>query len=185
MRYGVIRELTSGYGVSESDIIELEILHESKAEDWSILKRKDDRLFDTQVKIAMEKDLPIKREEIGIRDFPVGLFTSDSGTKLTIGSTLSKVCWYETRSDPNTNSMEPVPILKEETSGKIVKKIEDVIRVEGGRVVGSCGAPYFWMDKVVAFHFESNNDFGSGSAHSHVSFSLGYVLCRLPCFMDK
>jgi hypothetical protein len=57
-----------------------------------------------------------------------------------------------------------IKIVRKGSAKKILKKQEDVIRVESGRVVGSCGAPCFFKDKVVAFHAESNNDYGSSGS---------------------
>ena len=183
LRCGVVRELYAGIGLNVEEFIELEVVDECKAEDWSILKRKDSEKFDTKVRIAMEKDLPAERDEIGIRDFPVGLLTSSSTTKLKVSSTHTKVCWYEPRGDKKSDGpFKGIHILAQGTKRKPIKP-EAVVRVERGRVVGSCGAPYFWRDLVFAFHFESVNDHDGSSAHSHVSYSMGYVLCRLPKFM--
>ena len=44
-------------------------------------------------------------------------------------------------------------------------RVNDVVIVSGGRVAGSCGAPYFNSDgKVIAFNFESIDDSETGSA---------------------
>ena len=181
-RYGLIREIIVETGISEEEVIELELVEESETEDWSVLKRKDDLHFDKKVVIALEVDLPKARDEVGIRDFPAGLLTVSSTTELKIESTKTKVCGYESRADTEQVPFKAIRVLQKGTKVKPTK-LKDVIRVERGRVNGSCGAPYFWKDKVVAFHFESINDNGSGSAESHVSYSLGYVLCRLPQFM--
>ena len=67
--------------------------------------------------------------------------------------------------------------------------VQDIITVYGGRVRGSCGAPYFsTRGEVVAFHIFSINDaeddMSSTSNHSHLSYSQGYVLSRLPAFCN-
>jgi hypothetical protein len=67
--------------------------------------------------------------------------------------------------------------------------VEVVVMVDGGRVSGSCGAPYFnAQEEVVAFHFDSV-DYSdtykslSRSSSDHVSYSHGYVLCRVASFV--
>lgn len=66
--------------------------------------------------------------------------------------------------------MEPVDVTK-----------ECVVTVKGGRVTGSCGAPYFTTNgDVFAFHFEAVDDDIDGSVSD--SRGHGHVLCRLPSF---
>ena len=120
----------------------------------------------------------------------MGLVNSFSAAKLSVLSVLAKVSMYECRLQPRPASMTgdtsfSVPVVK--SALRTIDTDEVVIMVSGGRVKGSCGAPYFNLrGEVVAFHFESVDDSESEtSAHSnHVSYSHGYVLCRLARFMS-
>lgn len=189
--YGVLKEIkvtVNGYEVIAEDIIELQIVQECKSEDWIIMKRIDNNCFDSSVKLVVDEDsLPQPRDKVGIKDFPVGLLTSNSATKIRVESVPTKVIWYEARNPilPNKSKSSEFKGARIVRSGEIASPLpEDVIRVKLGRVTGSCGAPYFFDDKVVAFHFESSDEIMVGSDTSYVSYSCGYVLCRLPLFME-
>ena len=68
---------------------------------------------------------------------------------------------------------------------------EAELQIKGGSTSGMCGCPYFYFNKVVAFHVASDSEaskYGDvdyveslGSTHEH--FSVGRVFCRLPKFM--
>jgi hypothetical protein len=103
--------------------------------------------------ICLEKDLPGKRDDIGIKDFRIGLFTTDP-------SGLTKVVGYESRKLPTASpaSLKPKKV-KVVSAAEFDAEIEDVIKVEGERYFGCYGAPYFNISgKVVAFHVRSIDD---------------------------
>lgn len=90
--------------------------------------------------VCSESELPNIRSHVGIRDFQLGNLTTGSLSKLEVSSSgVKKVSGYENRKIP--------PVLHVEKKVKVVKDmpsdVEDAIKIEGGRTVGSCGAPYF------------------------------------------
>ena len=183
---GAVREISSRRSLGESEIVELDLVASDIEEDWAIFSRREGD-FSAHVGICSEEGLPAVRDVIGIKDYPVGLINSSSAEKLSVVSVLAKVSMYEQRPAPPSAKAKAsffVPVVK--VAAPATNPTDEVvIMVSGGRVQGSCGAPYFNVrGEVVAFHFESVDDSESdSSAHSsHISFSHGYVLCRLPNF---
>ena len=143
--------------------------------------------FSHSAQICAEHELPVCGGIVGIKDFPVGWLLVDSVTKVTLESTRSKVSNYQVFSGSVVSKKRKFGV----TETKPETEVERAVQVAGGRVRGSCGAAYFAVnDKVFAFHIESiddgredantNNSFTSD--RSHVSCSIGLVLCRLPKF---
>jgi hypothetical protein len=113
-----------------------------------------------------------------------------SGDEICLRSVRTKVSSYGILKDPTQTKKR-----------KRVHKVHDVapsappeksVLVDGGRVKGCCGAPYFSDNgSVFAFHTESIDD-GEGvsetnsltSDRSHTSFSSGIVLCRTSKFKE-
>ncbi len=59
---------------------------------------------------------------------------------------------------------------------------EDTIMIDGGRVYGSCGAPYFAENGTVVSLGDGPEPFSYSmrshtSSRSHTAFNQGYVLC--------
>jgi hypothetical protein len=171
-----------------SDIIVL--THEchciDKDEDWAVYKRSTGSFTHT-VLICPEHELPMKGIRIGIKDFPVGLATVGSVTKVDLDSFHTKVSNYRVFSDSAVSRKRKFDVVET----KPATAVERAIQVVGGRVSGSCGAAYFHVNgKVVAFHEESVDDDREEvsisnsyrSDRSHTSYSVGLVLCRLPKF---
>lgn len=157
-----------------------------KDEDWAVYKRSSGN-FTHYVQICPEHELPASGVKIGIKDFPVGLVSVGSVTKVTLESSHTKVSNYQVFSDSPVTKKRKFAV----TTTKPEAEVERAIQVVGGRVTGSCGAAYFGMNgKVVAFHKESVDDGREEvslsnsytSDCSHTSYSVGLVLCRLPIF---
>lgn len=153
-------------------------------EDWIILQR-DSGEFSTFAKICPETDLPTVGAVIGIRDYPIGLISVFSIQNVQEESSKCECYSYSSKIIENVRELgfhfEFVHELPPTTN-----EPRHVLTVTKGRVRGSCGAPYFCADgKVAAFHVASVDDGEEGSTdRSHVSYSQGYVLCRLPLFTE-
>jgi hypothetical protein len=186
---GIVREYS--IPVPVTDIISLTYVKHcgDEDEDWAVYRRSQGS-FTHWVNICPEEELPKKGMKIGIKDFPVGLITVGSITKITLDSFHTKVCHYETVVGPPTASKKRK--IGSVTSSKRPQIVEErAVQVVGGRVKGSCGAAYFCPNgKVFAFHNASVDD-GQDvvsitnsytSDRSHNSHSIGLVLCRLPIF---
>lgn len=179
---------TGGY---ETDVIlSIEVICENTEEDWAVLLLKDG-LFKSVAAICQTPDLPQNRDIIGIRDFEIGLLTTESSNALQAGSSgLTKVAGYENRCSPPSSPEHPRSKKVKAVGLSNLDGTQDAIKTDGGRSSGSCGAPYFsTAGSVVAFHVRSINDSDSISAslsdsHSHNSKSVGYVLCQLPKFCE-
>ena len=190
----ITSQLNSGEPVLDDSIIRLVIVKECKSEDWIILKRIDGNEFLSFVLICPEAELPKNRsDKITIKDFPCGLIASDSSRKLIIESSQTKVVCYETiaksnkKSTTSSNTIVKFPLVKK-IDNRFTKPPEVAIRVTGGRSKGSCGTPYFSKnDRVIGFHTESINDANdeSISNSTHISYSIGFVFCRLSLFMKE
>jgi hypothetical protein len=161
----------------------------NEMDDWAVFTRVDGGVFLKSVKICPEVRLPRPelREAMGIKDYPAGLLNTSSTGKLTVISASAKVCMYQRRMPHDGASTAFTVEIEDgsEADAKPGQAVEYVIMVDGGRLQGSCGAPYFnTRGEVVAFHTESVNDSEADSSFnsSHVSFSMGYVLCRLLSF---
>lgn len=158
----------------------------NKDEDWAVYKRSAGN-FTHSVQICPEHELPVSGVRIGIKDFPVGLVSVGSVTKVTLDSFHTKVSNYQVFSDSAVSKKRKFAVTKT----KPATSVERAIQVVGGRVTGSCGAAYFGVNgKVVAFHKEIVDDGREEvsvsnsytSDRSHTSYSVGLVLCRLPKF---
>jgi len=130
--------------------------------------------------VRLEDELPKAREEVGIRDFQEGNFTSDSENALEVCSSGPvKVAGYENRVSPPSSPNSPHP-KRVRVVQELPNVVKDAVKVEGGRTTGSCGGLYFTRSgKVFAFHERSFNDAMddcSMSIQSHHSNSVGYVL---------
>ena len=190
---GLIKEIITGEITPRSALIILHYVESNTADDWAVFERADGE-FSSSVKICPECRLPSAalRAPIGIKDFPVGLIDTDSTAKLTVASVQVKVYQYEQRlpcADTKRQRKRPPQFVIQigDVAAESSPAVEDVIMVDGGRVSGSCGAPYFNAEgEVVAFHVESVDDADakSSSRSSHFSYSHGYVLCRLPTFVE-
>lgn len=164
-------------------------------EDWVVLELKSGE-FSDHVKLCREDELPTDEypvdsygaiisigKEIGVRDFPCGLV--DSTERVTVGSMTGKIYNY---SPPLTEKKYSRKLVLADSSPTTVNS---VLNIRGGRVLGSCGAPYFGENnKVIAFHVSSCNDadtsdMKSSSGYSYASYSSGNALCRLPNFAAK
>lgn len=186
IQFGLIKTL-GWAGLKQSEVLIVSCIHHCVDEDWAVLQLAGDGEFDSFVQVCPEAELPKKRTWIGIKDFPAGLLSVNSTTKLEITSTCVKIQQYEPRELPGRKlpKNNKFPVVSDD---KFVQRaiIEDVIAVECGRVMGSCGAPYFAQNgKVIAFQYESVDETperGSVGSSSHISLSHGYVLCRLPAF---
>jgi hypothetical protein len=197
---GLVKCLVENEAIHMSDVIMLELEHASVDNDWVIMKPSPSNgksePFKHFVCMCEEAELPPERQAIGVKDFAVGLYEVGSSTKLQVGSTSCKVVHYEPRESPNRDNRSGfhVPLLPDGIPISRQDRSEDTIMINGGRVYGSCGAPYFAENgKVVAFHVRSLDDAPEPSSHStrshtssrsHVSFSQGYVLCRLNDFVN-
>ena len=178
------------------------VVAENVSEDWIVFKRVDGA-FDFWSTICPEENLPSLRDHVGIRDYPVGLTRSITAPTLSLASVSAKVCQYGNREAVVKQYQMNVAVeqdggVKQDLVMEIVndseykepeQAVQDIITVYGGRVRGSCGAPYFsTRGEVVAFHIFSINDaeddMSSSSNHSYVSYSQGYVLSRLPGFCN-
>ena len=188
----LVKEIIRGEKLRRSAVIMLRHVVSNAADDWAVFERVGGE-FACSVEICPEDRLPSakEREAIGIKDFPAGLINTSSTAKLIVQSMYVKVCQYEMRlPDADYEKSTGFIIQFEDDSEVAVQSsptVEDVIMVAGGRVSGSCGAPYFnTAGEVVAFHVESvdDTDAQSSSRSSHVSYSHGYVLCRLPSFVE-
>jgi hypothetical protein len=178
--------------VNEGRIIEVDRVCDDEDEDWAILKVTIGSLTHF-VTVCSEPELPGKHEVVTINDFPVGLIDSESTTVLEVNEQAARVVRYEFRFPAAKQSSSKKPKLQSTTFQVVpddafvpVSYPSDVMVVSGGRIRGSCGAPYFAScGKVAAMHFESvNDDDGSSNvSSSHVSYSHGYVLCRMPHFV--
>ena len=172
------------------------------SEDWIVFKRVDGT-FEFWSTICPEDNLPSPRDHVGIRDYPVGLTRSITAPTLSLASVSAKVYQYGNREAVVKQNEMNVAVeqdggVKQDLVMEIVndseykepeQAVQDIITVYGGRVRGSCGAPYFsTRGEVVAFHIFSINDaeddMSSTSNHSHLSYSQGYVLSRLPGFCN-
>jgi hypothetical protein len=172
--------------VRSSIIVLTHVTHCSdKDEDWAVYKRSNGA-FTHWVQVCPEQELPASGVRIGIKDFPVGLVTVGSVTKVTLDSFHTKVSNYQVFADSVVSKKRKFAVADSEPQIE-----ERAIQVVGGRVTGSCGAAYFGINgKVVAFHKESVDDGREEvsvsnsytSDRSHTSYSVGLVLCRLPKF---
>ena len=194
---GLVKEMVEGVPLNETDIIKLKLVKHSVDNDWAVLQRCDGETFPKHATVCPDLELPTDRSTVGVKDFTTGIFEVGSATKLKVLSVSTKVCQYEPRASDNMNvsSMMHIPVIRKgEQMPLLPQRIEDTIMVIGGRVYGSCGGPYFAENgKVVAFHVRSLDDSpepsgrstrSRSSNRSHVSYSQGYVLCRLPDFVE-
>jgi hypothetical protein len=189
----LIQYLKYDEAVNEGRIIEVHRVCDDEDEGWAILKVTIGSLTHF-VTVCSEPELPGKYEDIIINSFPVGLIDSESTTVLEVNEQSVRVVRYEFRFPAAKQSSSKKPKLQSTTFPVVPDDAfvpgsypPDVMVVSGGRVRGSCGAPYFAScGKVAAMHYESvNYDDGSSSiSSSHVSYSHGYVLCRMPHFVD-
>ena len=164
-------------------------------EDWAIFRRPVGT-FAHHARVCPENELPIKNGSKGdlpliwSRDFPLGLDSSMSSTKVSLQSAHTNVVQYEEFASISTRNKKRkyVPVIK----CRPVTQLERILLVQGGKVNGRCGAVYFARNgKVVAFHVNSIDDGTNDvtksnsitSFRSHYPFSRGLVLCRLSKFM--
>lgn len=185
---GVVQVYDGLVLISDIVVLTYECHCSDKDEDWAVYKRSTGS-FTHSVLICPEHELPVKGIKIGIKDFPVGLVTVGSVTKIDLDSFHTKVSNYQVFSDSAVSRKRKFNVVET----KPATAVERAIQVVGGRVTGSCGAAYFHANgKVVAFHKESVDDSReevstTNSYHSdrsHTSYSVGLVLCRLPKFKD-
>jgi hypothetical protein len=170
-----------------SGFIPLEVIYTSISEDWAVLKPRSNFLFQAFTEMCVDSDkLPDVDSYIGIVDFPAGIINTSSSSRMTIDHLSAKLLHYEREYNDLPVSTDPTFAIS--TSADIPRDNSDekIVLVRGGRVRGSCGAPYFTgRGDVFAMHFESINDADEvNSDHSHLSYSKGYVFCRLPEFVN-
>lgn len=162
--------LKQGDKIIEPELkIELEVVVCNAAEDWCVLKRKDGSLFAHVAPLANEDELPDEcaqhHEKITIRYFCGGLFRE----KLTVRHKVADMDQFQRCDDIEADN-------------------EAELQVKGGFTTsGMCGAPYFYNDKVIAFHVQSDSEslqYDEMNTKKYTEhFSVGRVLCRLPLFM--
>ena len=182
---GIILKSSPQVNVREYDVIE----------DWVVMELISGD-FSSHVTLCKEGELPTDEypvdshgstisigKDVGVRDFPYGLI--DSTERVSIGSMTGKIYNY---SPLHTDRKYSDQLILADSFPTVVNSI---LNIRGGRVLGSCGAPYFGENgKVIAFHVSSCNDADTGdmkstSGHRHASYSAGHVLCRLPKFAAK
>jgi hypothetical protein len=182
------KEVNEGVVLRSSPVVTVFDYHED--EDWVLLELVGSgSVFTINASLCPEAELPPDRDGagqsvvVGIRDFPAGLISSFS--RLTVASTQGKIWNYSSKVTPQTG------VKKLRLADQFPPSEQNMINVCGGRVAGSCGAPYFASNgKVIAFHVASVNDADSADAkssngHSHTSYSEGHVLARLAVFTSK
>lgn len=163
-------------------------------EDWVILKRRSG-IFTAFVKVCPEPHIPQQGGLIVIKDFPVGLITTNSLTKVGVMAHRTTVVHYQPIYQENNPKQfkEMKQFIVKVVADDIYQpdvRIQSVLVVDGGRINGSSGAPYFCDNgTVVAIHFTSvdghdDTQLDSLSGRSHASLSCGYVLCRLKEFKE-
>ena len=185
---GVVQVYEDPILISDIVVLTHECHCSDKDEDWAVYKRSTGS-FTHSALICPEHELPAKGIKIGIKDFPVGLLTVGSVTKVDLDSFHTKVYNYQVLSHSAVSRKRKYAVVK--TKPEAV--VERAIQVVGGRVTGSCGAAYFHANgKVIAFHEESVDDGREevsvsnsyNSDRRHTSYSIGLVLCRLAKFKD-
>jgi hypothetical protein len=96
-----------------SDIVIL--THENhccdKDEDWAVYKRSAGT-FTHSVQICPENELPVSGVRIGIKDFPVGLVSVGSVTKVTLDSFHTKVSNFQVFSDSAVSKKRKFAVTK-------------------------------------------------------------------------
>lgn len=181
MSFAKILRKKDGVIVPPDDKVGLKVLAFDTKEDWVIFERTDsERFLDTAV-LCEEHDLPDENNkhnvDITIRYYNAGLFKN----RLKQVHRKAQFFYYQDCDDV-----------------KATADVEDEaeIFVSEGAVRGVCGAPYYYQDKVVAFHVESDSeamlfdrkndmcDMIESVISTHSHFSVGRVLCRLPAFME-
>jgi hypothetical protein len=162
------------------DKVNLKVLAFHAREDWVIFERADSEEFLHTATLCEEQDLPDENSEhnvsVTVRFYNIGLFEK----KLKQLHHNAELQYYQECKDV-------LAIDDDEVEAEII--------VERGAVRGVCGAPYYFNDKVVAFHVESNNEaleydkdnideVVESLTTTHSNVSVGRVLCRLPAFME-
>jgi len=160
------------------------VLDHDVDDDWVTLQLVS-TVFPSHETLCPEAELPPDHDVAGqsrvvrVRDFPTGLI--DSRGHLTVGSMYAKIWNY---SAPFVSH----PSKKLRLEDQFPSENECMVNVRVGRVLGSCGAPYFAQNgKVFAFHVGSINDKNAKTftGHSYESYSAGRVLARLKSFTDR
>ena len=120
--------------------IGLKVLTFDTEEDWVIFERVDSEVFQDTAVVCEEQDLPDEDSqhnvEVTIRYYNAGLFHK----KLKRLHRRAQLIMYE-ECDKLTDTENEAEII-----------------VTDGAVSGVCGAPYYFEDKVVAFHVASNSE---------------------------
>ena len=164
----------------KNDKVRLKVLAFNRYEDWVIFQRTDSEEFQNAAVLCEEEDLPDENcehnEKVTVRYYNAGLFSK----KLKQLHRTTELIMYQ-----DCDDVEATADVEDEAE----------IVIADGAVSGVCGAPYYFKDKVVAFHVESDNESlkftervqtkkmlkSLSTTYSH--FSVGRVLCRLPAFM--
>ena len=189
------KELYQGRILRSSPQVNVREYDVTVTEDWVVLELISGD-FSSHVTLCKEGELPTDEypvdshgatisigKDVGVRDFPCGLI--DSTERVSIGSMTGKIYNYSPLHTDTTYSDKLI------FADSFPTVINAILNIRGGRVLGSCGAPYFGENgKVIAFHVSSCNDADTGdmkstSGHRHASYSAGHVLCRLPKFAAK
>lgn len=168
------------------DFIEVVVVDSDVDEDWAILRPVDDTKFLPHATIGMsESDLPLPSVSVTVAHFPVGLSLLEARKKAVEPCQFTtRVAWYEARQPAQRTAKNEERHLKvknpcrEPGQDAVVRHTlpsRDVMVVDGGHVLGSCGAPFFGMDgMVVAFHVQQADD----SADVAAPHTRGNVLCK-------
>jgi hypothetical protein len=172
-------------------LIEVRLVQFDTEEDWAVLERvtgsnsssnDNDHAF-TFADIALNSNvMPKINNPVTVAEFAVGLLNTSSTNQLSCSYKFLSVIGFESRKTPPPTKNKKVKLV--ETMPDVVI---DAIKLSGGGFNGSCGAPFCFNSRVIAFHTisvnDNDNDSVSMSSHqSHRSWSIGHVLYMLPNF---
>ena len=192
-RFAVFKQATATEQVLQSDIIYCELSVSDRDEDWAVLQASQvsqGTPFPTSATLCPEAELPLDREEVGVKHLPVGVFNVRSSFNLGVQSIRSKIIcydWSERVSKRRKRTLNTVLSVVTDPAHLQILPPMKFVNIERGLFNGCCGAPYFNLaGKAFAMHTEGVNDVAesdSTSTTSHSFFSRGYVLCRLSTFV--
>ena len=182
--FAIMKEFERGE-VEEKDVFRLKFLGGNKDEDWAVLELKKPSYggFNSIARICPVSSIPKIGSKITIADYPVGVFTHSHKIACCIVQT--SIDRFEVNPSPPVSPDKEAVIVPQKKKSRRTESVDKAVIVQGGRSIGSCGAPYFADDNsVVAFHYSSIDDFDASSndSRSYTASSVGRILCRLPEF---